>query len=158
MLVRASAHFGGNQSCYPWDEADTRLVGPEEIVTILHVVWGHASAYQLRRVLVDPDGETVGLANPADEEVGRRGVGRRQIRRPTFRLRAPRWRRLSMGNCKLVRRCRLTRLPCARWICAPCTPFWPQLVREAIGEVGCCLQLLLGNLSPAEMRSGRCGW
>ena len=40
---------------------------PKKIIRKLHVNWGHGSAQQLRRVLADSVGETVGLVTYANE-------------------------------------------------------------------------------------------
>ena len=49
------------------DARDGWPSGPKKIITVLHVRWGHASAQQLKRELVDSGGETTHLANYADE-------------------------------------------------------------------------------------------
>ena len=38
------------------DAADGRQSGPKRIIMKLHVLWGHASAQNLKRVLADSDG------------------------------------------------------------------------------------------------------
>ena len=40
---------------------------PEEIAMLLHANWGHASAHQLQRVLVDSDGDQMHLPTYVDE-------------------------------------------------------------------------------------------
>ena len=42
---------------------DARFPDPRKIATAPHVIWGQASAHQLRRVLVGPYGELVGVVN-----------------------------------------------------------------------------------------------
>ena len=44
-----------------------RSPDPKKIITKLHVDWGHASAHQPRRVLVDSVGEPLNFAPYADE-------------------------------------------------------------------------------------------
>ena len=46
---------------------DSRLSGTAEIITKLHVDWGHASAHQSERLLVDSTRELCGLGSYVDE-------------------------------------------------------------------------------------------
>ena len=46
--------------------------GPKKIVAKLRVIWGHASAQQLRRVLVDSDGGNIHLLTCAGEALAQR--------------------------------------------------------------------------------------
>ena len=46
---------------------DGFLFDPRRIITKLHVKRGHASARQLKRVLVDLDGQNMHLADSVDE-------------------------------------------------------------------------------------------
>ena len=46
---------------------DGRRPDPKKIIMRLHFSWGHASAHQLKLVLVDTDRGATGLANYADE-------------------------------------------------------------------------------------------
>ena len=49
------------------DARGDSISDPEQIITKLHANWGHASANQLKRELVDSDGGMSHLANRADE-------------------------------------------------------------------------------------------
>ena len=52
------------------DARGDSISGPKKIIMKLHVNWGHASATQLKRVLVDSDGGTSHLANYVDDVLG----------------------------------------------------------------------------------------
>ena len=49
------------------DARDDSMSDPKKIVTKLHVSWGHVSANQSKRELVDPDGGMSHLVKYADE-------------------------------------------------------------------------------------------
>ena len=50
--------------------ADSCSSDSKAIVTKVHVDWGQSSAHQSKRVFADPNRETMGLANSADEALG----------------------------------------------------------------------------------------
>ena len=94
--------------------SDSRLSDPEKIIAKLHV---------------DSDRGTRGLRSVVDEALRQRDVRRASGNLPIHRLRAFRCRPPSMGNLRQDCSFRMTRLPCARWMCTPsstefrmCTP------------------------------------
>ena len=50
-----------------WGTAESRLPYPTKIDMMLQANWGHAPAQQLKRVLPDSAGKTIGLADHVDE-------------------------------------------------------------------------------------------
>ena len=58
------------------DAVDSRLSAPEGVIANLHVTWGHTSAQQLRRVMVDSDKDAMGLVTYVDEVLEQCGVCR----------------------------------------------------------------------------------
>ena len=76
---------------------------PRKIIEKLHVNWGHASAQQIKRILVDVEGDNLSLLRDVDEVVNQCEVCRAFDKAPqTYRLRAPRRSRPSTKNCKWI--------------------------------------------------------
>ena len=53
------------------DARDGSLTGPKKIAMKLHANWGHAPAQQLKRALVDSEGNNMHLLTCVDEELAR---------------------------------------------------------------------------------------
>ena len=61
FAARKAATLGGAENC--------RLPNPKKLAMKLHVSWGHASAQQLMRALVDSGGDHAHLITCVDEEL-----------------------------------------------------------------------------------------
>ena len=51
------------------DAGNAWASGPEKIITKLHINWGHASATQIKRVLVDAESDTQSPTQHVDDVV-----------------------------------------------------------------------------------------
>ena len=66
----------------PGGARDGALSDPKQIITKLHVKWGHASAKQIKRVSLDSDGGNLHLLQHVVEVLGRCEVRRAFVRAP----------------------------------------------------------------------------
>ena len=51
------------------DAGNAEISDPNKVIMKLHINWGHASATQIKRVLVDTEGDTQSLSRHVDEVV-----------------------------------------------------------------------------------------
>ena len=68
------------------DAMDSRFPDPKETIMRPYVDWGHASACQLKQVLADSGGGTMGLTNYVGEVLGQCGICRAVDGAPHFRI------------------------------------------------------------------------
>ena len=83
---------------------DGRQSGLREITMELHVNWGHASARQLGRVLVDSEGGNMHVATRADEVLEQYEVRRAFDKVPRAPARVLALSPCSMRNCSAILR------------------------------------------------------
>ena len=154
-------------------EAATCVSEPEKITTQLHVNSGHASARQPKRVLVDPDGDAMGLVMYVDEASGQCEICRASDRPPHIQIAGT--SAVSTFNGKLegglsfledAIALRATDVPPMYALLIPAHPKKPQEVwdtlcspRIAIFGRPKCMQMdgggQRGNGSRADLRTGR---
>ena len=93
---------------------DSRLFDPEKLMMELHINWGHAFVHQLRRVLVDSDGETAGSAHCVDEVLDQCEVCRAPAKSPHIPIAGTFLAAALAGNLQVDLLFCATRLLCVR--------------------------------------------
>ena len=64
------------------DAGNADISGPNKLIMKLHISWGHASATQIRRVLVDAEGDTQSMIQHVDEVASQRDTCRASEKAP----------------------------------------------------------------------------